>query len=252
MNWFFSDPISFNSAVPRTPLPDGAKVRLLGVAILLALLAACGSPQKAGPGYYRVERGDTLSQIARKHGQTVNELARWNKISNPNEIEVGQLLRVAPEGGASIASGPASPMSTPSTVKPPIYAQVPDNATSKKISLIWPAEGKLARGFNVAGSKGLLITNRAGTPVVAAAAGTVAYAGSALRGYGNLVILKHGNGFMTVYAHNSKILVEEGQSIRTGQRIAEMGDTDSSEVGLYFELRHDGDATNPMRSLPPR
>lgn len=232
----------------------GSRIRRFLSVGLLLLLVACGTSKPVGPGYYRVERGDTLSEIARKHGQTVSTLARWNKLSNPNQLEVGQVLRVS-DGKSATASlpstGPAGGMS--SAVKPVVPPTVPDKAPPSAIRLVWPAQGRVAQGFNVSGSKGVTIVNTAGTSVVAAAPGTVAYSGSALRGYGNLIILKHGgSGFMTVYAHNRKLLVEEGQQVRQGQQIAEMGDSDSSQVALYFELRYNGEPTNPTRSLPPR
>lgn len=254
-------PLSF--VFSRLPADGGRsrlwlqRLRLYVGASLLCVLAACGTtPQSVQSGYYRVERGDTLSEIARKHGQSVATLVRWNKLANPNKLEVGQVLRVS--GSATSATAP-----TPSTgstsggmisaAKPAVPAAVPDKAPPSSIRLIWPAQGRVAQGFNVSGSKGLTIVNGAGTAVVAAAAGTVAYSGSALRGYGNLIIVKHGNsGFMTVYAHNRKLLVKEGQSVRQGQQIAEMGDSDSNQVALYFELRYNGEATNPTRSLPAR
>lgn len=230
------------------------RLRLYLAISLLFVMVACGTSKPVGPGYYRVERGDTLSEIARKHGQSVSTLTRWNKLSDPNKLEVGQVLRVSDDKSA--AASPSAATSTggmSSTVKPVVPPQVPDKAPPNAIRLAWPAQGRVAQGFNVSGSKGLTIVNSAGTSVVAAAAGTVAYSGSALRGYGNLIILKHGNsGFMTVYAHNRKLLVGEGVQVRQGQQIAEMGDSDSSQVALYFELRYNGEPTNPTRSLPPR
>lgn len=115
---------------------------------------------------------------------------------------------------------------------------------------MWPAQGKVTRGYDGSGSNGIVISNTAGTPVVAAAAGTVAYSGSGLRGYGHLVIVKHSASFLSIYAHNSKLLVKEGQRVSQGQKIAEMGNSDSKQVGLYFELRYDGQAVDPAGSLP--
>jgi murein DD-endopeptidase MepM/ murein hydrolase activator NlpD len=118
--------------------------------------------------------------------------------------------------------------------------------------LVWPAQGKVTRGYDGGGSNGIVISNSAGTPVVAAAGGTVAYSGSGLRGYGHLVIVKHNASFLSIYAHNSKLLVKEGQSVKQGQKIAEMGNSDSKQVGLYFELRYDGQAVDPAGNLPPK
>ncbi|HAP27854.1 MAG TPA: peptidase, partial [Achromobacter sp.] len=120
------------------------------------------------------------------------------------------------------------------------------------ISLVWPAQGKVTRGYDGSHSNGIVISNSAGTPVVSAAPGTVAYSGSGLRGYGHLVIVKHNASFLSIYAHNSKLLVKEGQRVTQGQKIAEMGNSDSKQVGLYFELRYDGQAVDPAGSLPPK
>ncbi|MFY3702248.1 peptidoglycan DD-metalloendopeptidase family protein [Achromobacter dolens] len=219
------------------------------LAVVLALLAACGTT-KVQPGYYRVQSGDTLTQIARKQGTSVSNLVRWNNLSNSNSIEVGQMLRVVPPAGQA-ASTTAKPRASSSG------SRAPASATGKRrtappgaISLVWPAQGKVTRGYDGSGSNGIVISNSAGTPVVAAAAGTVAYSGSGLRGYGHLVIVKHNASFLSIYAHNSKLLVKEGQRVSQGQKIAEMGNSDSKQVGLYFELRYDGQAVDPAGSLP--
>ncbi|CFW90587.1 lipoprotein [Bordetella pertussis] len=166
-----------------------------------------------------MQSGDTLHSIARKHGQSVGDLVRWNKLANANRIE----------------RAPAKPA-----------------APIRGITLIWPADGKVTRQFNGSSVLGITIANSAGASVVAAAGGTVAYASNGLRGYGNLVIVRHDGSFLTIYAHNRKLLVKQGQRVSQGQRIAEMGDTDSSQVNLYFELRRDGKAVNPAGALPRR
>ncbi|WP_323120827.1 peptidoglycan DD-metalloendopeptidase family protein [Burkholderia alba] len=231
--------------------------RRLIVASLAALLAACGSAP-VGPGFYRVERGDTLSKIARDNRQSVPSIVRWNKLPNPDAIEVGQVLRVAPPAGTTAstvgtgsagransgggnASRPAPSAPVESAVKPP-----------SNIALIWPASGNVIRSFNGANAKGIDIGNTAGTPVVAAAAGTVVYAGNGLRSYGNLLIIKHNGDFLTAYAHNRALLVKEGQAVTQGQKIAEMGDTDNDRVALHFELRYGGRSIDPSRYLPAR
>lgn len=240
-------------AAARFPIRGAARlVRLALLTGLLALLAACGTTQAPPPGYYRVQAGDTLTQIARKQGASVANLTRWNNLANVNAIKVGQMLRVAPPVGQASVSPRAMPR-----VKSSRAAQSSAPASGKRrgappgaISLVWPARGKVARGYDGSGSNGILITNAVGTPVVAAAAGTVAYAGSGLRGYGRLVIVKHSVSFLSIYAHNRKLLVKEGQRVSQGQKIAEMGDSDSKRVGLYFELRYDGQAVDPVGSLP--
>ncbi|QKQ51137.1 M23 family metallopeptidase [Achromobacter denitrificans] len=224
---------------------------LLGIA-LLVLLTACGTT-KVQPGYYRVQSGDTLTQIARKQGASVSDLVRWNKLSNANAIEVGQVLRVEPPAGQARAPAPSKATSRAQTSRPAATSSARRRtAPPGAISLVWPAQGKVTRGYDGSGSNGIVISNASGTPVVAAAPGTVAYSGSGLRGYGHLVIVKHNASFLSIYAHNSKLLVKEGQRVSQGQKIAEMGNSDSKQVGLYFELRYDGQAVDPAGSLPPK
>ncbi|WP_114815330.1 peptidoglycan DD-metalloendopeptidase family protein [Paraburkholderia kururiensis] len=235
------------------------RIRRLACAGLVAALAACGSAP-VGPGYYRVERGDTLSKIARANRQSVQNIVRWNSLSNPDSIEVGQVLRVAPPSG-TVSSGngasrgtaesttPAARGGTTADSTPPA---APSAAPAAPISLVWPAAGNVVRGFDGKNSKGIDISNSPGTPVVAAARGTVVYAGNGLRGYGNLLIIKHNGDYLTAYAHNRTLLVKEGQTVAQGQKIAEMGDTDSDRTMLHFELRYEGRSIDPSRSLPPR
>ena len=125
-------------------------------------------------------------------------------------------------------------------------------ARAPAVSLVWPAQGEVIRGFDGKTSKGIDIGNVPGTKVVAAAGGTVVYAGNGLRGYGNMLIVKHDSEYLTAYAHNRALLVKEGQSVAQGQQIAEMGDTDTNRVMLHFELRYLGRSTDPSRYLPPR
>jgi murein DD-endopeptidase MepM/ murein hydrolase activator NlpD len=225
------------------------------IVALLALLSACGTT-KVQPGYYRVQSGDTLTQIARKQGTSVSNLVRWNKLSNSNSIEVGQVLRVDPPDpdGQARTSTPSKAASKPAATPRASSSSSGKRRTAPPgaISLVWPAQGKVTRGYDGGGSNGIVISNSAGTPVVAAAGGTVAYSGSGLRGYGHLVIVKHNASFLSIYAHNSKLLVKEGQSVKQGQKIAEMGNSDSKQVGLYFELRYDGQAVDPAGNLPPK
>ncbi|HEX3636534.1 MAG TPA: peptidoglycan DD-metalloendopeptidase family protein [Paraburkholderia sp.] len=234
-------------------------MKRLACASLLAVLAACG-PAPVAPGFYRVERGDTLSKIARSNRQSVQSIVRWNSLTNPDSIEVGQVLRVAPPGGgasggtsggairssgAGSASASAAPRTAPSD-------NAPASAPASTISLVWPANGTVIRRFDGGNSKGIDISAAAGTPVIAAAPGTVVYAGNGLRGYGNLLIIKHNAEYLTAYAHNRALLVKEGQSVTRGEKIAEMGDTDTDRVMLHFELRYQGRSIDPSRALPPR
>jgi murein DD-endopeptidase MepM/ murein hydrolase activator NlpD len=231
-------------------------MKRLACASLLALLAACGSAP-VGPGFYRVERGDTLSKIARSNRQSVQSIVRWNNLPNPDSIEIGQVLRVAPPGGAASTSGAVrssgnSSASASAAPRPAPVESAPSAAPASTISLLWPADGTVIRRFDGANSKGIDISAAAGTPVIAAAPGTVVYAGNGLRGYGNLLILKHDAEYLTAYAHNRVLLVKEGESVKRGEKIAEMGDTDTDRVMLHFELRYQGRSIDPSRALPPR
>jgi len=257
-----------------------------------------GAENAGKPGYYTIKPGDTLLRVGLETGQNARDIARWNSIDNPNLIEVGQVLRVAPPGtdpGAPAARGVAAakvearpldsrpapaaasgvagsvlpPMPPAPAITPPVVP-VPANAATTAapapavttpaktrepdddITWAWPATGPVAMGFDDVKSKGLAITGKAGDPVLAAADGRVVYAGSGLRGYGNLVILKHNNTYLTAYAHNQTLLVKEDQVIRRGQKIAEMGASDAERVQLHFEIRRQGKPIDPMRLLPPR
>ena len=232
-------------------------MKRLACASLLALLAACGSAPPVGPGFYRVERGDTLSKIARSNRQSVQSIVRWNNLANPDSIEVGQVLRVAPPAGAASTSGAvrssgAGSGSASATPRTAPADSAPSTAPAASISLVWPADGTVIRSFDGSNSKGIDISAAAGTPVIAAAPGTVVYAGNGLRGYGNLLILKHNADYLTAYAHNRVLLVKEGQTVARGEKIAEMGDTDTDRVMLHFELRYQGRSIDPSRALPAR
>jgi lipoprotein NlpD len=210
------------------------------------------------PGYYTVKPGDTMIRIALENGQSVQDVARWSQVDNPNRIEVGQVLRVAPPASdvvvkpvtkpsvvaASAASAPASASSSASPAKPAV--------AEGDINFVWPANGAVVAGFDEVKNKGLDISGAAGDPVLAAADGRVVYVGAGLRGYGNLIILKHDNVFLTAYAHNQALLVKEDQSVLKGQKIAEMGNSDADRVKLHFEVRRQGKPVDPAKHLPAR
>ncbi|RZL67884.1 MAG: LysM peptidoglycan-binding domain-containing protein [Variovorax sp.] len=241
------------------------------------------------PGYYAVRPGDTIRRIGNDTGQRWQDIARWNNLDNPDLIEVGQVLRVIPPGanppavgvavapsaaGANgvvtapvtqstlapstgVASTPAGAASSPAAaVKPPVTTSsvAPAAAASgdEDVGWIWPVRGPLIAGFDEAKNKGLDIGGKAGDAVLAAADGRVVYAGAGLRGYGNLVILKHNNTYLTAYAHNQTLLVKEDQSVQKGQKIAEMGNSDADRVKLHFEIRRQGKPVDPARYLPAR
>ncbi|MBB1600724.1 peptidoglycan DD-metalloendopeptidase family protein [Variovorax sp. UMC13] len=224
------------------------------------------------PGYYSVRPGDTIRRIANETGQTWQNIARWNALDNPDLIEVGQVLRVVPPT-ATTAAAPAATVepngvvTRPVTPQPAIVASAPAAAASapakpatppaaasgdEDLGWIWPAQGSLIAGFDEAKNKGLDISGKAGDAVLAAADGRVVYAGAGLRGYGNLIILKHNNTYLTAYAHNQALLVKEDQSVQKGQKIAEMGNSDADRVKLHFEIRRQGKPVDPARYLPSR
>jgi lipoprotein NlpD len=234
------------------------------------------------PGYYAVRPGDTIMRIGLETGQNWRDIVKWNNLENANLIEVGQVLRVIPPVGAPGAPAPvAASTTTPATgavpavaaagtvvaAAPPSSAAAAATATPAPVTKptppvaasgdddlgwIWPAQGQLIAGFDEAKNKGLDISGRAGDAVIAAADGRVVYAGAGLRGYGNLIILKHNNTYLTAYAHNQALLVKEDQSVQKGQKIAEMGNSDADRVKLHFEIRRQGKPVDPARYLPSR
>ena len=215
-----------------------------------------GSSEPAPPGYYRVKKGDTLARIALDHGQAPRDVVQWNKAVNssfnPNVIEVGDLIMVkAPVGSKSVKVAEKNPVTdkvdsqAPASTPEPAKAEV---VAEPGIRLSWPAKGRVTGEFSET-NKGIDIAGKVGEPVLAASDGKVVYAGNSLRGYGNLVIVKHDNTYLTAYAHNSKLLVKEGDTVRKGQKIAEMGDTDTTVAKLHFELRVNGKPVNPTPYL---
>jgi lipoprotein NlpD len=323
------------------------KSSLLLFAVLVAQLVACTTPQNNAPverrtiapveppkaatpamqdgvNFHTVKPGETLYRIALESGQSYHDLVAWNNLTNPNDIKVGQVLRVSPLGnaptpgnaqvgtvtagaagleikplpgktlpGAINATTPrgdkrtysdqtlaelskpdaeinpgtpststtpaiAAPATAPAAVaavaapaKPDAPATAPANGDDAAVTWIWPTQGKVTGSYDAA-RKGVDIAGTAGQAIVAAAEGRVMYAGSGIRGYGNLVILKHNNNLLSAYAHSRTILVKEGQTVTRGQKIAEMGNSDSTSVKLHFEIRQQGKPVDPMPYLPPR
>ncbi len=241
-----------------------------------------GAENAGKPGYYSVKSGDTLIRIGMDNGQSWRDIARWNNIDNPNLIETGQVIRVAPpeETGVVVrpvtstnvvtspapanASSAPAPAANAAAVKPPQSAASASNSASptpannlvtadtaeEAVSFQWPTRGNVLAGFDEVKNKGVDIAGKAGDPVLAAADGKVVYAGSGLRGYGNLVIIKHNNTYLTAYAHNQSLLVKEDQTIKRGQKIAEMGNSDADQVKLHFEIRRQGKPVDPAKYLP--
>jgi len=304
--------------------------RLALLTICLGVLTACSTPTRQAPvidrpastvsqsrprpvappapalddvkpdarGTYTVRRGDTLIRIALDHGQNYRDLVAWNNLSDPDDIKVGQLLRVAPPdrvfvaGSAAVVTSPvtlsgienpAPKKTAPRGDKKPYSesslaeVQKDDNPKAvavekerpaasgalaagsmvtanddEKLSWMWPSNGKIIATFDEGKNKGIDIAGKLGQQVMAAGSGKVMYAGSGIRGYGNLVIVKHSNNLLSAYAHNRTILVKEGQNVSKGQAIAEMGDSDADTVKLHFEIRQQGKPVDPSKFLPSR
>lgn len=255
----------------RAPVEDRGTAMTAPASVAPGAAASLAKPlpgvENAGkPGYYTVKPGDTLIRIGLEHGQSWKDIARWSNLENPNLIEVGQVVRVAPpvSGAAAAAAvagdtgvvtrpivssgvAPMAPAPQPSRPAPSATATGEDD-----VPFAWPASGSLIAGFDEARNKGYDIAGKVGDPVWAAADGRVVYAGSGLRGYGNLIILKHNNTFLTAYAHNQSLLVKEDQTVKRGQKIAEMGSSDADRVKLHFEIRRQGKPVDPSRYLPSR
>ena len=214
--------------------------------------------QHAGkPGYYTVKPGDTVMQIGRNTNQNWRDIVKWNNLESANQIEVGQVLRVVPLDSNGVATKPpvvAAPAAPASAATPPLSPLPPaaSAAPEDDIPWMWPSTGTLISGYDEVKSKGLKIAGKLGDPVYASADGRVVYAGSGLRGYGNLVILKHNETYLTAYAHNQTLLVKEDQTVRKGQRIADMGNSDADKVMLHFEVRRNGKPVDPAKYLPSR
>lgn len=243
----------------------------IAVGQILALnLSSAKAPE------YIVKKGDTLYSIAKANGQSVDFLAGVNDLTPPYTLEVGQKLSLARHNGNSATVAKventvpvagekevkASTSSKETAVKAQKEEKVSTVATTpvvsgkartvSGVSWTWPTQGKVVKQFSLAehGNKGIDIAGTRGQQVLAASDGQVVYAGNALRGYGNLVIINHDNEFLSAYAHNDVLLVKEGQKVKRGQQIAKMGSTDASSVGLHFEIRYRGQSVNPIKYLP--
>ena len=230
-----------------------------------------GSENAGKPGYYTVKPGDTLIRIALESGQGHRDIARWNALENPNKIEVGQVLRVVPPvseesvvakpvASSKVSSTPLQSQSAAKNEPAPAAAAAPaavSESVTKSgeddVSFAWPAKGTVVAAFDESKNrKGVDIGGAAGDPVLAAAEGKVVYAGAGLRGYGNLIILKHNNTYLTAYAHNQSLSVKEDQTVKKGQKIAEMGNSDADSVKLHFEVRKLGKPVDPAQYLLAR
>ena len=288
------------------------------------------TPVPGAAAEYVVKPGDTLYSIALEKGVDYRDLARWNGLSDPTQISVGQALRLsapapapqlagAPQGvevGVARGSGPVEsrpldasaiakqgagdgsvktepkalrlpyssanlamlsreaqgpqgqpapatraepapepkPEAKPQAATAPAALRAPEtqplDPDARTLGFIWPARGRLVAEFSEPNNKGVDIAGKLGEPVYASASGRVMYTGTGIRGYGKLIVIKHENGFNSVYAHNKTILVKEGQTVSRGERIAELGESDAGTPMLHFEIRKSGKPVDPLKYLP--
>ena len=241
------------------------------VLVAMAALAACTSAPPYEQRVHVVREGETLYAIAWQHRVDQRDLARWNGITNPDRIQVGQRLRLTrpsasatsqaktskpaaaspPRAGASAGGTQAggAPGAKPSPAKPPPEPPLPNLPPPQ---WTWPVDGQVVTRFGSHDGigTGVGIGGRAGVPVHAAAAGRVVYAGSGLVGYGQLVIIKHNETFLTAYGYNSELLVKQGQDVARGQTIASMGLGPERQPRLHFEIRRNGVPVDPLQFFP--
>ncbi len=223
--------------------------------------------------FYRVEAGDTLYSISWRSGKDYKTLARWNNLRSPYTIYRGELLRLIPPkktgntaakttttttaNAAANKSINKPKTSTKKPVKTSVKSQVSSTASSQvkfktNLKWRWPTKGKIIKSFKAGDDsrKGIVVSGNAGQPIVAAESGKVVYSGSGLIGYGQLIIIKHNDNYLSAYGYNRKLLVSEGDWITKGKQIATMGTFNQTIPSLHFEIRKNGNPVNPLRVLP--
>ena len=250
------------------------KTIVLSTAVVsIAILSGCASKPQiqnatryvTAPDYYTVRSGDTLSGIAARYGLSYLSVAEMNDIDVPYRIYVGQSLRLKNSGSrrttTTQAVAQAAPIqrqtvqlpTTPAKTTAPVTTMTAPVTSSKVSALRWvkPSNGAVIANFNVAANvKGIRYSGNTGDAIFAAADGQVVYAADGLKEYGNLILIKHIDGYITAYAHNSKMNVSSGQNVTAGQKIAEMGSTGTNRTMLEFQVRLNGKPINPTNVLP--
>jgi lipoprotein NlpD len=236
------------------------------------------APQPVTTGFYQVVRGDTLYSISWRYGFDYRDVARWNNIPNPYIIYPGQRIRLTPDNlpvPASASQGASTrpaqipsaqnqpefistlptPTDTARPAPPPPQRTTPAPPVTTSLGPInwrWPTTGNIVRTNTPIAQKGLDISGREGQDINAAADGVVVYSGSGLLGYGKLIIIKHNDTYLSAYAHNQVIQVNEGDMVKVGQKIGTMGRGNRGEPLLHFEIRRDGQPVDPLQYLPTR
>jgi len=239
-----------------------SRIRFLLPLFALVMLAGCaGALNMKGysgqrPATYTVSPGDTLYSIAWHYGLDYHSVAMWNGIKPPYTIYPGQRIHLYPSnGGRQVARSRASqkPSHPAPAANPDGGAAAPSAPPATgPVHWQWPGKGKVQSTFGGKGiaGKGIVISGQLGEPIDAAAGGTVVYSGSALVGYGRLIIIKHNDAWLSAYGHNQRLLVHEGERVKAGQEIATMGMGSNGTPALYFEIRRDGKPVNPLHYLP--
>lgn len=187
------------------------------------------APSNVTAGFYRVNPGDTLASIATAFGQRAQDIAAWNRMPVTASVVPGQVLRVA-----------SPPAAAPGSALPGV----------SMVSFLWPAQGAVVVPFEVGKSKGIVIAGSPGQAVTAAADGRVVYVGSGIKEYGPLIVIKHNDNLVSAYGHAGRLLVNEGDVVRAGQEIGEMGTDESGRSSVEFEIRRDGTPVDPLIYLP--
>ena len=230
-----------------------------------AVVSAAPRPGDTRPEFHVVAKGDTLYSIALDNGLDYRELAQWNGISDPGVIRIGQQLRLrSPDSaaaaplrtapgveGRALGEGQAAGGGNVKTQPKPVGVPA---AGEDGIQWAWPVSGKVVNTFNGSTVKGIGIAGKLGQPVLASAPGRIIFSGTAtgtLGRLGKLIVIKHNDMFVSVYAYNRELLVKEGQSVTRGQRIAEMGTAEADQAKLHFEIRRFGNPVDPIKLLPP-
>ncbi len=210
--------------------------------------------------YYTVKAGDTLYSIAWRYDKDFRELAYYNHLSDSSELKPGQKIILDPKKPQATRTSRKKQLKPIIRETTPVYTRrlakrVKKRLTPRRKRVVqtrwyWPAKGRVVKKFSIArGSKGIDIKGAVSSSVNSARAGRVAYSGSGLRGYGNLVIIKHNNEYLSAYAFNRKNLVKEGQFVKANQKIAEMGGNKGVQGLLHFEIRRAGRPVNPLKLL---